>query len=61
MSPEFEDWLRRSLDFLSAKLSPERAVGLVGAVIRETPELYNEFIGDVRVQPFIEATDDLLH
>jgi hypothetical protein len=61
MSPEFEDWLRRSLDFLSAKLSRERAVSLIGAVIRETPELYNEFIGDVRVQPFIEATDDLLH
>jgi len=60
MSPEFEDWLRRSLDFLSAKLSPERAVGLVGAVIREAPELYNEFMGDVRVEPF-DATNDLLH
>jgi hypothetical protein len=52
------------LDFLGWRLSPERALKAVGDVIRESPELYREFMADVRVQPTLENRshqDDLLN
>ena len=60
MSPEFENWLRLSLDFLAARRSEERALEVVGSVIRQNPELSAEFMLDKRVQPPVELETRVL-
>jgi len=63
MSREFEAWLKRSLDFLSERLSPARALEMLASLIRENPELYKEFMLDPRVQSVEVRShqDDLLN